>query len=328
MLTTQHYIEVVGPSDARVRRTSSEPLEPGTVRVQVAYCGLCRSDIEAIASFGGSTGARFGHEVAGVVVEAPSESRAERGQRVVALVADGYASEVNPHASRLVPVPPNVSLEEACLAEPVACILAGVDRVDLSTTKDVWVIGSGFMGLLALEVLTARGYRVTVVEPREAAREQAYRHGASRAITPEEAQPLQEAANVVFECSGGQAGLDLASNLAAIEAQLAIVGYHQSAGGVRRVDMKAWNFKCLRVINAHIRSEERILMLIERALAMMSAGAIRPIQLVTDRIELLGLPEWLHAESARRGESIKAVVRCLTPDVPVIEREGNERTLA
>ena len=226
------------------------------------------------------------------------------------MTGNGYATEIDVAYQRLVPVPDGVSLLEACLAEPLSCILSGLDRLDLATVKSVHIIGSGFMGLLALACLTARGYRVTVIEPRDAARELALHLGACEVLYPDEAEVLKDSAELVLECTGIQAGLDLAGSIAAIEAQLSIVGYHQSDDGRRSVDMKSWNYKCLRVINAHIRSEDRIFLLLRQALAMMAARSVRPGALITHITPLNDLPAWLASGYEQSASSIKTVVRC------------------
>lgn len=304
------YLVVDGPNSVSVREQEAGPLLAGCARVAVAFCGLCRSDTQEIADFVGSPGARFGHEVSGIISEPGPGSPFREGTRVVAMAGDGYATHVDVPCERLIPIPETVSLLDACLTEPTSCILSGLDRLDLVGVERVHIIGSGFMGLLALASLTARGHQVSVIEPRDAARGFAVQLGAAEVLHPSEAETLRDSAELVLECSGTQAGLDLAGSVAAIEAQLSIVGYHQSNGGSRSVDMKSWNYKCLRVINAHIRSENRILLLMRRALAMTAAGTFCPRRLVTQIVGLDDLPQWLSSGGEQETSSIKTVIRC------------------
>jgi threonine dehydrogenase-like Zn-dependent dehydrogenase len=310
------FLLVAGPDDAHICETPARPLAEGQARVAVAFCGLCRSDTHAIRGFSSPAPARFGHEVAGTVIEAGPDAPFPVGAAVVAMVGDGYATEIDVGCDHLVPVPDGVSLADAALAEPISCILSGLDQVDLRNTERVHIVGSGFMGALAVALLARRGYEVTVIEPRAAARELAVRMGASEILYPHEATPLKDAAELVLECTGAAGGLELAGELAAIDGQLSIVGYHQSDGGRRTVDMKAWNYKCLRVVNAHTRSEQRIRVLLRRALRMMARGSLIPSEFVTASVDLADLPEWIAAGEEFGETTIKTLVSC-APHRPV-----------
>jgi len=307
------YLLVTGSDEAHIEETPAPPLAEGQARVAVAFCGLCRSDTHAIRGFSSSEPARFGHEVAGTVIEAEPDAPVPVGTAVVAMAGDGYATEIDVGYDGLVPVPAGVSLAEASLAEPVSCILSGLDQVDLRNVERVHIVGSGFMGALAVALLARRGHDVTVIEPRKAARELAARMGASEILYPEEAAALKDTAELVLECTGAAGGLELAGELAAIDGQLSVVGYHQSEGGRRTVDMKAWNFKCLRVVNAHTRSEERIRLLLRRALNMMARGSVTPSELVTATVDLTDLPAWIAHGQEFAETTIKTLVRCDPP---------------
>jgi len=55
------------------------------------------------------------------------------------------------------PIPENVTYEEASFAEPLACVLRGQNRVNLSSGDVVAVIGSGISGILHIALAKARG---------------------------------------------------------------------------------------------------------------------------------------------------------------------------
>jgi threonine dehydrogenase-like Zn-dependent dehydrogenase len=304
------YLLVTGSDAARIEDMPAPPLAEGQARVAVAFCGLCRSDTHAIRGFSSQEPARFGHEVAGTLIDAGADSPFPLGAAVVAMAGDGYATEIDVGYEHLVPVPAGVSLAEAALAEPVSCILSGLDQVDLRNVERVHIVGSGFMGALAVALLARRGHDVTVIEPRAAARELAARMGASEILYPDEVATLKDTAQLVLECTGAAGGLELAGEIAAIDGQLSIVGYHQSEGGRRTVDMKAWNYKCLRVVNAHTRSEQRIRLLLRRALNMMACGSLTPSELVTATVDLAELPEWIAHGEEFAETTIKTLVRC------------------
>lgn len=312
------FLLVTGPDDAHIEQAPAPALAERHARVAVSYCGLCRSDTHAIRGFSSSKPARFGHEIAGTIIDAGADAPFPVGAPVVAMNGDGYATEIDVAYEHLVPIPEEVSLAEAALAEPVSCILSGLDQVDLRNVERVHVVGSGFMGALAVALLARRGHEVTVIEPRQAARELAVRMGAGEVLYPEEAAVLKDAAELVLECTGAAGGLELAGEIASIDGQLSIVGYHQSDGGRRTVDMKAWNYKCLRVINAHTRSEERIRVLLRRALNMMARKSLTPSELVTATVQLADLPEWIERGEEFGETTIKTLVRC-DRDTSVVE---------
>ena len=53
------------------------------------------------------------------------------------------------------PIPENVTYEEASFAEPLACVLRGQNRVNLSAGDTVAVIGSGISGILHIALAKA-----------------------------------------------------------------------------------------------------------------------------------------------------------------------------
>ena len=55
------------------------------------------------------------------------------------------------------PIPGNVTYEEASFAEPLACVLRGQNRVNLSSGDVVAVVGSGISGILHIALAKARG---------------------------------------------------------------------------------------------------------------------------------------------------------------------------
>src|SRR4051812_11765986 len=158
------------------------PLSDGHVRVQVAYVGVCHSDTARVKEGQGTFPARLGHEVSGIVTETTSGIAV--GTRVAAYVEDGYATEIVVPEERIVPLHDGCSLLDGALAEPLACVVGGIEMLDLSHTPRVVLVGAGFMGLMALRLLVARGIPVTVIEPRERSRALAEAWGAERALHP------------------------------------------------------------------------------------------------------------------------------------------------
>ena len=87
---------------------------------------------------------------------------------------------------------------------------------------------------------------------------------------------------------------------------LSILGYHQ--GGTREVDVQAWNWKAIDVVNAHVRRRDLLNDAIRRGLELTRLGRIRPGALVTHRFGLEGVGEAFEALAAKPAGFIKAVV--------------------
>lgn len=197
-----------------VTELSDPAASPGEVVVQVRASGLCHTDIEVLKGNYG-TGAYPlvpGHEYAGVVVEVgPEVESVAIGDRVAidpnlncgncvncgkgwvhlcdALGAYGVTtnggfaefSAVNADAVHSIG---DLPFELAALAEPIGCVLNGVDMAYEPHQRHALIFGAGPMGLLLGLVLQARGIgEVTIVEPADARRNLATTLGMS-ALAP------------------------------------------------------------------------------------------------------------------------------------------------
>jgi threonine dehydrogenase-like Zn-dependent dehydrogenase len=299
------YLLATEPGVVETRAGESEPLPRGHVRVAVAFVGVCHSDIARVREGQGAFPARIGHEVSGTVTESASDIPV--GARVVAYVEDGYATELIVPAARIVRLHDDCSLLDGALAEPLACVIGGIEMLDLATTPEVALVGAGFMGLMALRMLVARGIPVTVIEPRERSRSLAEAWGAARTLAPDAVpETMRQNMPVVVEATGGAGGLQLASDLVQIAGTLGIMGYHQSNGGMRTVPMESWNFRALRVLSLHHRNPDDVLRWIDRAQRLAANGIVRPSELVDVTVGFEGLPRVFAGEIPP--DAIKAVL--------------------
>jgi L-gulonate 5-dehydrogenase len=182
-----------GPRDLRVEPAAAPEAGAGDVLVAVSVAGLCGTDYRIW------TGDRpvayprvMGHEFVGRVERVGAGvSRVRRGQRVVvepnyscgrcALCREGNRNlcfertaigiDVDGAFAELVrvperccwPLPEAVDDEVALLAEPLAVVVRAVARGGARSGETAAVVGAGTLGLLALQVLRARGLRVLVV---------------------------------------------------------------------------------------------------------------------------------------------------------------------
>jgi 2-desacetyl-2-hydroxyethyl bacteriochlorophyllide A dehydrogenase len=181
------------PRSLRLEEVPVPALEAGDVLVRVSLAGLCGTDYSI---WTGERPVRYprimGHELLGVVeAVAGGVRRVKRGERValepnyscgqcplcregnrnlclgrVAIGIDvdgGFAEMVKAPERCCWPVPPAVADDDLLLTEPLAVVTRAVRRGAPRAGEAAAVVGGGTLGLLALQVLRARGARVLVV---------------------------------------------------------------------------------------------------------------------------------------------------------------------
>ena len=230
------------PNDLVFGEVPTPILEPGDLLLRVRAATVCGTDLRILRGTK-TTGVRYpsvlGHEFAGEIVDTAGGTAFQNGQRVVAnpaipcgfcasckaghenlcerLVAIGYeldgafAEYIRIPARALAAgnvreIPATLSFEEAALAEPLACVLNGQQRVGLRAGDDVAVLGCGPIGLLHVKLAHLSGARrIFVSEHNLARRQAALEAGADVVIDPRASDP---AAIIGAETAGG--GVDVA----------------------------------------------------------------------------------------------------------------------
>lgn len=179
-------VRVHGPGDVRVDEVAPPSPGPRDAVVRVAACGICGSDLSYIRMGGmGGPGREplcLGHEMAGVVDWVGAEvTRVRVGERVVVQPGNdelgrigGGAPEggLTPQllvreadAGMLHPVPPDLPLDVAAFAEPLAVGMRAAEQADVRPGDGVAVFGCGPIGLAAIATLVDRGHdRVVAVD--------------------------------------------------------------------------------------------------------------------------------------------------------------------
>jgi threonine dehydrogenase-like Zn-dependent dehydrogenase len=153
------------------------PLQPGWVRLQVAACGICGSDLHRMRDVGyfRAAGAVPGHELVGSVVTATTSGlpdalyalepwvycgrcdfcrgakieHCREGKLIGAQLPGGLADCLDVPVELLHPVDPSLSPREASLVEPLAVCVRCVRLAQLEFDSRVLVLGGGAIGLLA-----------------------------------------------------------------------------------------------------------------------------------------------------------------------------------
>lgn len=171
---------------------------PDEVLLRVAACGICGTDMHTLA--GTNPLVRYpaipGHEFVGTVVVAGAQvENLREGDRVAvdpsrscghcflcrsgwpnlcpdkgghgSRIPGGFAEYVVARQEACVPLDDALSFTRAALAEPLGCVLHGMDRLGTVLGKRAIVYGAGPIGLLAATLLRQGGAVVEIAEPAE-----------------------------------------------------------------------------------------------------------------------------------------------------------------
>lgn len=311
----------------------------GEVRLDVAYCGVCGTDLH-IAH--GAMDARIGeprvigHEMSGTVAEVgPGVDGLRPGDPVVVRPLDtrdvpeadrahshvgrnlrfiGVDSPGALQASWTVPaftvhrVPDGLDLKLAAFAEPLAVACHDVRRGDVAPGELALVIGGGPIGTLIALVARARGARVILVEVDAGRRALAQGLGLSAFEPGDEleaaiaAESAGAGAAVVFEVSGSAGGILAATRHAAIRGRVVVVAIFPEPKPVALFDL-FW--KELDVRGARVYEPEDF----DAALALLDGGTLGVERLLTAVEPIERVPD-VFAELLAGREAMKILVDC------------------
>jgi threonine dehydrogenase-like Zn-dependent dehydrogenase len=280
-----------------VRAPVPQPLE-GEVLVRVEGCGVCASSVpfwegRTWFAYPGQPGAP-GHEAWGVEVES--------GRRVALLGSNGYAEYETLPADAVVPLPPELD-DEPFPGEALGCAMNVFARSGIEAGQTVGVVGTGFLGLLLVQLAVRAGARVLAISHRETGLALARRFGAD---TPDEVEP--ESCDLAIEAGGLQGTLDEAACLPRAGGRLVVAGFHQD--GPRTIDLQGWNWRGLDVVNAHERAERVRLDGIRAAVAAVTGGLLDPAPLYTHVLPLEQAGAAFELARTRPDGFVKALVDC------------------
>jgi L-iditol 2-dehydrogenase len=329
-----------GPGDLRLETTPAPAPRPGEVLVRVSLTGLCGTDY---GIWSGGRPVRYplvmGHEFVGrVEAVGGGVTRVRPGERVVAepnyscgqcplcregnrnlclartaigIDCDGSFAELARLPERCCwPVPPALADDEVVMAEPLAVVARAVGRGAPRPGESAAVVGAGSLGLLALQVLRARGARVLVVSRSARRFELARALGAAETRTVGEG-PLAEAAarfsgregvDLVLETAGTAEAVAHAVELVRPGGRVVLTGLPHEPTALRFFSVVR---REVTIIGSMIYQEE-----FGEALRLLETGAVRTRSLLTHRFSLDAIPEAFAAH--RDPRSIKVTLTCPT----------------
>jgi threonine dehydrogenase-like Zn-dependent dehydrogenase len=202
-MTCVDQVRIHAPGQVSLDNVDLPECGPRDAIVEVHACGICGSDLSYI-KLGGLAGPSgepmpLGHELAGIVKTVGAEvTDVVPGQRVVVHPAEeigsgadagGLANEVfvrnAAKGGRLFPIPDDMPLTIAALAEPVAVGMHAAEQLHVGVDDKVAVFGCGPIGLAAIASLADRGLTdIVAIDLSETRRRLAKQLGASETIDP------------------------------------------------------------------------------------------------------------------------------------------------
>jgi threonine dehydrogenase-like Zn-dependent dehydrogenase len=301
-------------SPGKVSMSDATPPEPGPdqVRVRLQGAGICASELPLFQgrdwfSYPRAPG-EPGHEGWGRVETLGADvAGLQPGQRVALISYRAHAELDVAEAAHVVALPDGVAADAPFPGEPLACATNAFDRARVEFGGRVAIVGCGFLGLLLVQLCAPRADEVMAISRRCSARALALKLGAGRAMAPNDPTLEPGEYDVVFEATGHQAPLDLASRLTATRGRLVIVGFHQD--GARTVDLQLWNWRGLDVINAHERDPSVYAAGLRTAVEAVRLGRLDVSALITHEFGLGRLEEAYRISLERPDGFVKAVWR-------------------
>ncbi|MFY0618994.1 zinc-dependent alcohol dehydrogenase [Shimia sp.] len=303
-----------GNKTFEVKQIEASPPGPGEVQIKVAYCGICGTDLHAYhGNMDGRVGfARIlGHEMSGTVAAvgegvegwangqpvvvrpldpgAPNPAT-ERGHhhishnlKFIGLDSDGAFQELwNVPAFTLHALPETLRLDHAALIEPVAVACHDVRLSGLKPGEDVVVIGGGPIGILVAMVARDAGGKVVISEVNP------HRLNIAQKLGFDTVNPLEQdlkaeidartgnkGADVVFEVSGTQPGVDAMTQVAATRGRIVMVAIHATKPAI---DLFQFFWRELQLIGARVYEPEDY----EKAIQVVASGGVDAATVITD----------------------------------------------
>ncbi len=325
-----------------VREMTFAPLGPKEVLVNNKACGICGTDVHIYHGEKGSADVTppvvLGHEFAGVVVEVGTEVTSVKPGDHVALDPNMYCGQCMPcrmgkkqecqhlyalgvnvnggfaeyavcPETQCFKVSEDISFDEAAMAEPLACVVHGIDQAQIQSGQAVLVIGGGTIGLMMVQMARLCGASSVILsEPVEMRRKIGMEVGADAAIDPiHENVPQRikeicgrDGADVVIECVGRPFAVEQAFSAAGFGATILLF----SVPGVdATVPLPLFDVykKELRIVGSMINPDTH-----QRAVNLINSRRLELKKLITHVYDLEHMDEAIHMQMS--AESIKVVV--------------------
>jgi threonine dehydrogenase-like Zn-dependent dehydrogenase len=300
----------------QVLETTDHP-NPG-VRVSVVSSGICGSDLH-VASFGPST-VTLGHEFCGQLDDGSPvavlpflacghcQRCATGNQQQCAATLDtmygitlngGLADEAWVDSRCAKPIPPDVRLEDACLVEPIAVALHGINRAGVQPGARVLVIGAGPIGLCTIAAARSQGTSVDLLARRPARIDAGERLGASMSVSNS-----YDTYDTVLDAAGTQSSMDTALAKVRPGGTIGILGSFWDPVTIGL----AMQMKEVTLVPAFTYGHHHGVSEFDQAIRLLGDAPELAKAIITHRFPLDEATEAFRVAGDRSGEAIKVVV--------------------
>lgn len=308
------------------------------VRIKVEAASICGTDVHILANPPGhpaTAGVIQGHEYVGKVVEAGADvTNVKVGDRVVVdptltcgycdycqmgyvnmcehmstrgiFVDGGWTSYSVVPARNVHKIADSVPPEIAVFAEPLSCVINGMDKIKVQPGESAVVLGAGPMGQMFIQMLKAAGAgTIVAVDFSDYRLEYARISGANVTVNPKTsdvAKSVQDAtkigADVVIDCVGSL--FDQSLTLVRRGGQILLVGMNQHAlPPIKQNDITRYE---VTVKGTYISNHT-----FPKVVKVMEAGLLNLERLITHRVPLERITEGI--DVMKKGEAIKVIVQ-------------------
>jgi threonine dehydrogenase-like Zn-dependent dehydrogenase len=310
------------PGDITIEDLPDPDLGTGQVRLEVARCGICGSDVTMTSgsAFDYECGRAIGHEYSGEVIEiARGVTTLKLGDRVACIpkgncgtcdvcragrplfcpngppVFGGFGQRiVVPEGNVAFRLPASVSLAEGALVEPMACGRKALRVARMEKGARVLVLGAGNMALSVIYWARLMGAGRIVVATRSAKRDAiAMSFGADAAVRLNEDDPgaitraLGGEPDIVAECIGKPGMIGLAIQHARLG------GTVLSLGMCTVADPLLPAFAVFKEVSLHF-PLAYALDDVEQTIRAFDSGTVAVGEMVSKTISLAELPAMIH----------------------------------
>lgn len=314
----------------------------GEIVVGMKACGLCGSDIEKIRGAYTAAPPVIGHEAVGVVTDVgPDVLRIHEGDRVFPhhhvpcgdcvlcrrgsptmcahyratnLEPGGFAEffrvpQWNVQRGGVLSLPNGMDFESGTFIEPLACVIRALDRCPVGA-ESALVVGTGPMGLLAIQLLRLRGSdRVFASEVSPIRLAMAHRLGADLVCNPTlEDVPSRMRAitngvgtDVVIVATGHPPAITQAIRAVRAGGTVCLLGVPE-AGSRLDVDPSEFVTREISLVPSNAATEIET----RKALTFIDQKKIDVASLVTHRFPVSQFPDAVRV--AQRAECVKAII--------------------
>lgn len=324
-----------------VRENETADPAPGEVQVEVAYCGICGTDLHI---YHGSMDARvsppnkiIGHEMSGKIVKLgdgvtdysvgenivvrPLDNRGEKPSdlgyshvcedlKFIGIDSTGaFQSHWNVPAFTLHRLPEGIDLQLAALVEPLAVACHDVRLAEIQEGELAIVLGGGPIGMLVALAAKNAGAKVILSEinPHRLAKAAELGIEAINPLNTDLEQLAKErtsgsGADVVFEVSGAAPVAKTMTNLLRIRGRIVVVAIYPKP---IEVDLFKLFWKELKIIGARVYEEIDY----EKSIELINSRTIEFDKLIT-KVEPLNRIQNAFAELDGNPEAMKVLIDC------------------